>query len=45
MTETIHPFYEAHRGAMKAAMRQRLDLAEAMLRERTHLTKIDGIRQ
>ena len=45
MTETIHPFYEPHRGAMKAAMRQRLDLAEAMLRERTHLTKIDGIRQ
>jgi hypothetical protein len=29
----IHPFYEAHRDAMEAAMRQRLDLAEAMLRE------------
>ena len=28
----IHPFYEAHRGAMEAAMLQRLDIAEAMLR-------------
>ncbi|OPY97211.1 hypothetical protein A5906_37865 [Bradyrhizobium sacchari] len=45
MTETIHPFYEAHRGAMEAAMRIRLDLAEAMLRERAHLSDIDGIRQ
>ncbi len=45
MAETIHPFYELHRGAMEAAMRQRLDLAEAMLRERAHLTDIDGIRQ
>src|SRR5215216_2023323 len=41
----IHPFYEMHRGAMEAAMRQRLDLAEAMLRERAHLPDIDGIRQ
>src|SRR5215218_3731897 len=41
----IHPFYEMHRGAMEAAMRQRLDLAEAMLRERAQLSKIDGIRQ
>lgn len=45
MAETIHPFYEAHRGAMEAAMRHRLDLAEAMLRERAHLTDIDGIRR
>ena len=41
----IHPFYESHRGAMEAAMRQRLDLAEAMLRERAHLSDIDGLRQ
>ena len=41
----IHPFYEQHRGAMEAAMRHRLDLAEEMLRERAHLADIDGIRQ
>ena len=45
MAAIIHPFYEAHRGAMEAAMRQRLDLAEAMLRERAHLSDIDGIRR
>src|SRR3954469_3322904 len=45
MVEIIHPFYEAHRGAMEAAMRERLDLAEAMLRERARLSEIDGIRQ
>ena len=45
MAEIIHPFYESHRSAMEAAMRHRLDLAEAMLRERTHLSEIDGIRQ
>ncbi len=45
MIETIHPFYESHRGAMEAAMRHRLELAEAMLRERAHLTEIDRIRQ
>ena len=45
MAETIHPYYESHRGAMEATMRHRLDLAEAMLRERAHLTEIDGIRQ
>src|SRR5262249_32802407 len=44
MTE-IHPFYESHRAAMEAAMRHRLDLAEAMLGERAHLSDIDGIRQ
>jgi len=41
----IHPFYETHRGAMEAAMRQRLDLAEATLRERARLSSMDGIRQ
>ena len=41
----IHPFYETHRGAMEAAMRQRLDLAEPMLRERTQLTDMDKIRR
>lgn len=42
MAESIHPFYEQHRGAMEAAMRHRLDLAEPMLCER--LADIDGIR-
>ena len=41
----IHPFYEAHRGAMEAAMRQRLDLAEGMLRELAQLSDMDRIRQ
>jgi hypothetical protein len=39
MAAILHSFYEAHRGAMEAAMRHRLDLAEAMLRvigERWH---------
>ncbi|WP_409188556.1 L-2-amino-thiazoline-4-carboxylic acid hydrolase [Bradyrhizobium sp. RDM4] len=45
MAEIIHPFYEAHRGAMEAAMRDRLDLAEAMLRERAHLAGVDGIKR
>ncbi|MEY9116840.1 hypothetical protein ABIE86_005572 [Bradyrhizobium diazoefficiens] len=45
MAENIHPFYETHRGAMEAAMRNRLDLAEPMLRERAHLTDIGGIRR
>jgi L-2-amino-thiazoline-4-carboxylic acid hydrolase-like protein len=45
MAQIIHPFYESHRGAMEAAMRHRLDLAEAMLCERAHLTNIDGVRQ
>lgn len=45
MAEMIHPFHQMHRGAMEAAMRDRLDLAEAMLRERAHLSDIDGIRQ
>ncbi len=41
----IHPFYEAHRDATVASMRQRLDLAETMLRERTHLSDLDKVRQ
>src|ERR1017187_2271522 len=41
----IQPFYETHRSAMEATMRQRLDLAEAMLRERALLSNIDRIRQ
>lgn len=45
MTKTIHPFYESHRGAMEATMRHRLELAETMLRERAHLSDIDGIRR
>lgn len=40
----IHPYYQAHRGAMEAAMRQRLDLVEAMLRERTQLADLDKIK-
>lgn len=45
MAKMIHPFYEQHRDAMEAAIRHRLDLAEAMLRERAHLSDIDGIRR
>jgi L-2-amino-thiazoline-4-carboxylic acid hydrolase len=41
----IHPFYEAHRGAMQSVMRQRLALAEGMLRERAQLSDIDRVRQ
>jgi hypothetical protein len=44
MAEKIHPFYESHRGAMEAAMRHRLDLAEAMMRERASISDMDGIR-
>ena len=45
MAETIHPFYAAHRAEMQAAMRHRLDLGEAMLCERAHLSNIDDVRQ
>ena len=45
MAAIVHPFYESHRGAMEAAMRQRLDLAETMLRERAGITDMAGIRQ
>ena len=40
---TVHPFYESQRGAMQAAMRQRLALAEPMLRERAHLPDTQGM--
>ena len=45
MAGNIHPFYQMHRAAMEAAMRQRLDLAEPMLREQAHLSGLDQIRQ
>lgn len=45
MSEIVHPFYEAHRASMEGAMRHRLDLAEAMLRERTHLSNIEPIKR
>ena len=45
MPETLHPFYESHRAAMESAMRERLDLAEPMLRERAHLSGIERIRR
>lgn len=45
MAEMIHPFYESRRDAMEATMRHRLDLAEAMLRERAHLSDVDAIRR
>lgn len=41
----IHPFYEAHRASMEAAMRQRLDLADAALRERAQLSDMDKIKR
>ena len=44
MAET-HPFYETHRGEMEAAMRQRLDLSEPMLRERAQLSDVDAVKQ
>ena len=45
MAETAHPFYESHRAAMASAMRHRLDLAEAMLSERAHLSDVEAIRR
>jgi len=45
MPETIHPFYEAHRGAMEAAMRHRLDLAETILSKRALLSDTNAIRR
>ncbi|MBH5387984.1 L-2-amino-thiazoline-4-carboxylic acid hydrolase [Bradyrhizobium diversitatis] len=41
----IHPFYQTHRHAMEAAMRERINLAEPMLRERAHLSDMDKVRQ
>jgi hypothetical protein len=45
MADSVHPFYESNRGAMEAVMRQRLDLAEAMLRERAHLHDPEGVKR
>jgi len=45
MAASVHPFYESHRQEMVASMVQRLDLAEAALRERAHLPDIAGIRR
>ena len=45
MAEIIHPYYESHRGAMEAAMRHRLDLAEPMLSHRAQLSDMDAIRR
>jgi hypothetical protein len=45
MTGIIHPFYEECRGAMEAAMRHRVALAEGMQRECVHLSDIDGIQR
>ncbi|XSC48015.1 L-2-amino-thiazoline-4-carboxylic acid hydrolase [Bradyrhizobium sp. RDT10] len=41
----IHPFYLTHRDAMEAAMLQRLDLAEPMLRERAQFAEMDRLRR
>lgn len=41
----LHPFYEMHRLAMEAAMRQRLDLAEPMLRALPQVSDVSGIKQ
>jgi hypothetical protein len=41
----IHPFYQTHRHAMEAAMRDRIDLAEPMLHERAHISDMDKIRR
>lgn len=41
----IHPYYEAHRGAMEAAMLQRLDLAEEMLRGLPQVSDIEGVKR
>ena len=45
MAASVHPFYETHRAAMEATMRHRLDLAEALVCERAHLSDFPGIRQ
>lgn len=41
----LHPYYEAHRGAMEAAMRQRLDLAEDRLRSLAEISDMEQIRR
>ena len=44
MTETVHPVFEAHREAMKAAISHHFDLAEVVACERAGLPATDGIR-
>src|ERR1041384_1943037 len=41
----VHPYYEAHRGALEAAMRQRLDLAAELLRGMPHIADVERIRR
>jgi hypothetical protein len=41
----LHPFYEAHRAEMEIAMRQRIELAEPLLRGHLDLGAIAGLRQ
>jgi hypothetical protein len=41
----VHPYYEAHRGAMEAAMLQRLDLAEEMLRGLPQVADVERVRR
>lgn len=41
----VHPYYEAHRGEMEAAMLQRLDLAEEMLRGLPQVSGIERVRR
>src|SRR5262245_35553566 len=41
----LHPFYEAHRPQMEEAMRQRLDLADPLLREHLHLGDTTDLRR
>jgi hypothetical protein len=45
MNENVHPYYRSHRAPMEATMRQRLDLAEPLLRAQPQLSDIDGIRR
>lgn len=44
MTE-LHPFYETRRPQMEAAMRQRLDLADALVREHLNVSDTTNFRQ
>ena len=44
MTETVHPVFEAHREAMKAAISHRFDHAEVVVCERAGLPATDCIR-
>jgi hypothetical protein len=41
----LHPFYEAHRVEMEASMRQRLDLAEPLLREHLGVSDTADVRR